>query len=489
MTSLNVEVLQNGSVNNDDLIMSGHELDEYDFSRFVDRPRLLNLERQRSCDERSLNDFPVGFSPHPSLRADYLGRAFDNPDSLYSPGRRSGCNTPMSHFGYGMMASDPHPMIAEAWDDLRRALVYFRGQPVGTIAALDSSDEKLNYDQVFVRDFVPSALAFLMNGEPEVVKNFLLKTLRLQGWEKKIDRFQLGEGVMPASFKVLHDPIRNTETLMADFGESAIGRVAPVDSGFWWIILLRAYTKSTGDMSLADKPECQKGIRLILSLCLSEGFDTFPTLLCADGCSMIDRRMGVYGYPIEIQALFFMALRCAMLLLKHDGPGKELIERIVKRLHALSYHMRNYFWLDLKQLNDIYRYKTEEYSHTAVNKFNVMPDSLPDWVMDFMPLHGGYFIGNIGPSHMDFRWFCLGNCIAILSSLATQEQSSAIMDLIESRWEELVGDMPLKVCYPAIENHEWRIVTGCDPKNTRWSYHCHTQPPLTYALKLNKSKF
>ncbi|KAL1541141.1 putative alkaline/neutral invertase F [Salvia divinorum] len=147
MTSLNVEVLQNGSVNNDDLIMSGHELDEYDFSRFVDRPRLLNLERQRSCDERSLNDFPVGFSPHPSLRADYLGRAFDNPDSLYSPGRRSGCNTPMSHFGYGMMASDPHPMIAEAWDDLRRALVYFRGQPVGTIAALDSSDEKLNYDQ------------------------------------------------------------------------------------------------------------------------------------------------------------------------------------------------------------------------------------------------------------------------------------------------------------------------------------------------------
>jgi len=142
-----------------------------------------------------------------------------------------------------------------------------------------------------VRDFVPSALAFLMNGEPDIVKNFLLKTLRLQSWEKKIDRFQLGEGVMPASFKVFHDPVRNHETLIADFGESAIGRVAPVDSGFWWIILLRAYTKSTGDSSLADMPECQKGIRLILSLCLSEGFDTFPTLLCADGCCMIDRRM------------------------------------------------------------------------------------------------------------------------------------------------------------------------------------------------------
>lgn len=53
-----------------------------------------------------------------------------------------------------------------------------------------------------MRDFVPSALAFLMNGEPEIVKNFLLKTLRLQSIEKRIDCFTLGEGVMPASFKV-----------------------------------------------------------------------------------------------------------------------------------------------------------------------------------------------------------------------------------------------------------------------------------------------
>jgi len=37
--------------------------------------------------------------------------------------------------------------------------------------------------------------------------------------------------------------------------------------------------------------EAQRGMKLILNLCLSDGFDTFPTLLCADGCSMIDRRM------------------------------------------------------------------------------------------------------------------------------------------------------------------------------------------------------
>ncbi|KAF5943045.1 hypothetical protein HYC85_020687 [Camellia sinensis] len=463
-----MDTSQNGHMKHLDGGYSLFEIEDTDLWKLLDKPRSINIERNRSFDERSFSEMSFSLSPPRHLfrsSENAASRVLDHIDSVYSPGRRSGIGSPR------ISSVETHPIVFEAWESLRRSLVYFRGQPVGTIAAVDHSLENLNYDQVFVRDFVPSALAFLMNGEPEIIKNFILKTLRLQSREKKVDQFKLGEGVMPASFKVLHDPIRNFETIIADFGESAIGRVAPVDSGFWWIILLRAYTKSTGDTSLADMPECQRGMQLILNLCLSEGFDTFPTLLCADGCCMIDRRMGVYGYPIEIQALFFMALRCALQLLKHDDEGKELADRINKRLHALRYHMRSYFWLDIKQLNDIYRYKTEEYSHTAVNKFNVMPDSLPDWVFDFMPSRGGYFIGNVSPARLDFRWFCLGNCVAILSSLATPEQASAIMDLIEERWEELIGEMPLKICYPAMESHQWRIVTGCDPKNTSWSYH------------------
>ncbi|BFG22190.1 hypothetical protein CerSpe_084640 [Prunus speciosa] len=35
-----------------------------------------------------------------------------------------------------------------------------------------------------------------------IVKNFLLKTLHLQGGAKTIDNFTIGEGVQPASFKV-----------------------------------------------------------------------------------------------------------------------------------------------------------------------------------------------------------------------------------------------------------------------------------------------
>lgn len=158
-----------------------------------------------------------------------------------------------------------------------------------------------------MRDFVPSGLAYLMKGNPQIVKNFLLKTLHLQTREKRFDHFKFGEGAMPASFKVQHDPIGRYEKLEADFGETAIGRVAPVDSGFWWIILLRAYTKSTGDNSLVEMPQCQNGIRLILTMCLAEGFDTFPTLLCADGCCMIDRRMvslPIYPHSIAVKIYY-----------------------------------------------------------------------------------------------------------------------------------------------------------------------------------------
>ncbi|KAG0626887.1 hypothetical protein M758_2G159000 [Ceratodon purpureus] len=351
--------------------------------------------------------------------------------------------------------------------------MYHRGKPIGTIAAttLDPLEDALNYNQVFMRDFFSAGISFLVAGEPEMVKNFLLMAVQLQGNEKQVDCFTLGEGVMPASFKVTVDPATKHETVEADFGEAAIARVAPVDSGFWWIVLLRAYTHSTGDHSVANSPQCQLGIIRCLNLCLKDGFDTFPTLLCADGCSMIDRRMGIYGYPLDIQSLFYMALRCGKELLRREGDVMEFVDRIDKRLHALTFHMRQYFWLDHKQLNNIYRYKTEEYSFTAVNKFNIMPDSLPDWVFDFMPNKGGYMVGNVSPAFMDFRWFTIGNFLAITSSLATPQQSQAIMDLVEARWDEIIGEMPVKCAYPALEGEEWRIITGCDPKNTRWSYH------------------
>lgn len=370
------------------------------------------------------------------------------------------------------------PEEKEAWWLLNRAVVNYCGSAVGTVAANDPStaNHMLNYDQVFIRDFVPSAIAFLLRGESDIVKNFLLHTLQLQSWEKTVDCYSPGQGLMPASFKVRSVPLDGNneafeEVLDPDFGESAIGRVAPVDSGLWWIILLRAYGKITGDYALQERVDVQTGIRLILNLCLSDGFDMFPTLLVTDGSCMIDRRMGIHGHPLEIQALFYSALRCAREMVSTDDGSKNLIRVINNRLSALSFHIREYYWVDMKKINEIYRYKTEEYSHDAINKFNIYPEQIPSWLADWIPEKGGYLIGNLQPAHMDFRFFSLGNLWAIVSSLATQKQAEGILNLIETKWDDIVANMPLKICYPALEYEEWRIITGCDPKNTPWSYH------------------
>ncbi|KAJ1398590.1 Six-hairpin glycosidase superfamily [Sesbania bispinosa] len=231
----------------------------------------------------------------------------------------------------------PNSIEEEAWDLLRDSIVYYCGNPIGTIAAKDpTSSNVLNYDQVFIRDFIPSGIAFLLKGEYDIVRNFILYTLQLQSWEKTMDCHSPGQGLMPASFKVRTVPLDSDdsateEVLDPDFGEAAIGRVAPVDS---------------------------------------------------------------------------------------------------------------------------------------VNKFNIYPDQISPWLVEWMPNKGGYLIGNLQPAHMDFRFFSLGNLWSVANSLATVEQSHAILDLIEAKWSDLVAEMPLKICYPALEGQEWQIITGSDPKNT-----------------------
>lgn len=88
-----------------------------------------------------------------------------------------------------------------------------------------------------------------------------------------------------------------------------------------------------------------------------------------------------------------------------------------------------------------------------------------------MPPKGGYFVGNISPGKIDEKWFCHGNCIAILSSLANPEQCAAIVDIIECKWTDLITKIPLKICYSAIMGLDQKVITECDPKNIQWSYH------------------
>ncbi|MDT8388068.1 MAG: glycoside hydrolase 100 family protein [Thiogranum sp.] len=357
--------------------------------------------------------------------------------------------------------------IDAAWNELRQSVIEYKGRPIGTVAARDPDSDPLNYDQCFTRDFAVSALAFLMHGETDVVRNFLTLMVELQSTKKQMNCFKAGQGLMPASFGVVETD--DGPQIKADFGEHAIARVAPVDSGLWWLILLRAYVRASEDVELAQRPEFQQAIRLILELCLVSRFDMYPTLLVPDGAYMIDRRMGVYGYPFDVQSLFFSALSAAAELLAKDDQDYHAV--VTERLAHLSYHLHHYYWLDFERLNDIYRYKVEGYGHEIVNAFNIQPSTIPPALMDWMPARGGYFAGNVGPGRMDFRYFAQGNLLAVVSSLATPDQAQAIMDLIEQRQDDLIGQMPLKLCFPALRGRDWETVTGADPKNIPWSYH------------------
>jgi len=175
-----------------------------------------------------------------------------------------------------------------------------------------------------------------------------------------------------------------------------------------------------------------------------------PTLLVPDASFTIDRQMGVYGHPLDIQALFYLAVRSAQELLSLSPENNPYITATNNRINHLAYHIREYYWLNLTRLNNIYRYDVEEYG-TAINKFNIYPDTIPQWLIEWLPETSGYFVGNLGPGRIDYRFFSQGNLMAVLTSLADETQSQAIMDLIEQRWDDLGGQMPMKLCFPALE--------------------------------------
>jgi len=236
--------------------------------------------------------------------------------------------------------------MQQAWRLLEASVVTYRGSPVGTVAARDAQTDALNYDQIFTRDFAISAFAFLLDGRPEVVRHFLAAAVKLQSHQRQLDCFKPGEGLIPASFKVTDDGAG--EQLIADFGEHAIARVAPVDSGFWWLLTLQAYVRVTDDQAFLHETSVQQAIRLVLDLSMTNRFDMFPTMLVPDGAFMIDRRMGVYGYPIDIQAQFFAALCAAAELLDETDPANAPYRTALdERLPHLAYHVRTYYWLDL----------------------------------------------------------------------------------------------------------------------------------------------
>ncbi len=80
-----------------------------------------------------------------------------------------------------MMNDRPLPAAVEAaYKLVRAAVIEYQGQPVGVVAALHPDLPAANYAECFLRDFIPSGLLFLLDGEYDIVRNFLRISLELR---------------------------------------------------------------------------------------------------------------------------------------------------------------------------------------------------------------------------------------------------------------------------------------------------------------------
>jgi hypothetical protein len=371
------------------------------------------------------------------------------------------------------MTDDVPSGEASAAEVLGRAQLRFGGEVVGTVAACDPGPALLNYRECFVRDFAVSAAALLAAGKARSVRAFIVTVAKLQAHGGADAGMRAAPGLMPASFAVVRDAGASEgegtdERIVADFGQRAIGRVAPIDAALWWLLILRAYRRATGDEELQRTTEVRDAIEGILSLYLQPQFEMLPSLLVPDGSAMIDRRMGVYGHPLDVQVLFWAGLRAACELLDAGDP---LRDRAFERLVALGLHLRRHYWLDRARIEEIRRYPVEEFGDARRNPWNLHPDAIPTWTMAWLSEGGGYYAGNLGPAKLDPRFFALGNLLAVSTGLAPAAHADGLFSLIERHERDLLGETGVKLTYPPLEGRDWALLTGSDQKNVPWSYH------------------
>ncbi|BAD79308.1 putative neutral invertase [Synechococcus elongatus PCC 6301] len=340
------------------------------------------------------------------------------------------------------------------WD---RALVRYHDQWAGAIAALPEDQElaAANYREIFIRDNVPVMLYLLLQGKTDVVRDFLQLSLSLQS--QALQTY----GILPTSF------VCEETHCVADYGQRAIGRVVSADPSLWWPVLLQAYRRASHDDAFVHSPTVQQGLQRLLAFLLRPVFNQNPLLEVPDGAFMVGRPLDVAGAPLEIQVLLYGALRACGQLLQYTEAANAAHVQARRLRQYLCWH----YWVTPDRLRRWQQWPTEEFGDRSHNPYNIQPIAIPDWVEPWLGESGGYFLGNIRAGRPDFRFFSLGNLLAIVFDVLPLNQQGAILRLILQNEAQILGQVPLRLCYPALTGSAWKILTGCDPKNQPWSYH------------------
>lgn len=277
-----------------------------------------------------------------------------------------------------------------------RALVKFRGKYVGTVAAIPRhAGQDLNYNEIFMRDNVPTMIFLLLDGKSEIVRHFLDTCLELQNQGVPT------VGILPTSFVEINGEIK------VDYGQRAIGRVCSVDATLWWPILAYIYVKWTGDQEWATSIPVQVGIQKFLNLILHPTFRDAPTIYVPDGAFMIDRPLDVWGTPLEIQVLLYGALKSAAALIAFDlerqgyfenrsAQYESYTQQQVQKLHLsiswlknLRTYLLKHYWINSNIVQTLRRRPTEQYGDSVINEYNIQTETIPNWLQDWLGDQGG----------------------------------------------------------------------------------------------------
>jgi beta-fructofuranosidase len=359
-------------------------------------------------------------------------------------------------------------VVTSAREHFERTLISARGELVGSVAALEHPrlSGEANYGEVFLRDNVPVMLLLLLQGRTSIVRHFLSVCLELQS-----SAYQT-RGVFPTSF------VEQNGVLVADYGQRSIGRITSVDASLWWPVLCWLYVQRSNDRQFAASQQVQRGIQLLLDLVLHPTFEGTPVLFVPDCAFMIDRPMDVWGAPLEVEVLLYGCLRscCHLMAVAQQHHDSRLLEQrlVLTRqwLHDLRAFLLKHYWVTSKTVQVLRRRPTEQYGeHQHENEFNVQPQVIPPWLQDWLANRGGYLIGNMRTGRPDFRFYSLGNSLASLFGLLASPQQRALFRLVLHNRDQLMAQMPMRICHPPMEVEEWTEKTGSDPKNWPWSYH------------------
>ncbi|MBU6427581.1 MAG: hypothetical protein KGR26_01085, partial [Cyanobacteria bacterium REEB65] len=132
--------------------------------------------------------------------------------------------------------------------------------------------------------------------------------------------------------------------------------------------------------------------------------------------------------------------------------------------------IHRWYWLDREIVQERVGLPGEGHGAGNPNPFNLdYSRILP--AMAGLPADSGFLSGTLRTRHLDCRLWPFPNCLAATTGILKSSRSAAFLKGIEERWQNLVGSMPIAVCWPGLAGTDYEVVMDGDTRARPGSYH------------------